>query len=263
MLLFLWMMSIIIDTTELQVTLKMSRNAKNSSAKPIIQKYCKVCQDAGKSEAEYRSHFTRELREPNAKVVCPTLLALECRYCYKNGHTVKYCPVLKNKEKDQKRQEASIRRSSVSNAETKPKGKDNSSNIFACLSSETDSEEEIITPQSFVREEFPALCEPVLKRTECVSSNYAAALSKPVAPKVVNFAVPIPAPVTAVKIESKPAPWEPKGTKASMMDWAAWDSDSDEDEDISPPSAPSAYERNSSYYSLAKAQVPIADDDDW
>ena len=56
--------------------------------------FCNVCFDAGKTESEYTSHYVRASKEPNAKVVCPTLLALECNYCFKKGHTVKYCDVL-------------------------------------------------------------------------------------------------------------------------------------------------------------------------
>ena len=83
----------------------MQRTINNKSTKA----YCKVCHDAGKSEKEYTSHFTRETPDKNAKVTCPTLLALECRYCHKNGHTIKYCTVLKenqfnNPKQDNKKQ---------------------------------------------------------------------------------------------------------------------------------------------------------------
>ena len=67
--------------------------------------FCNVCFDAGKSELEYTSHYVRASREPNAKVVCPTLNALECNYCFKKGHTVKYCDVLKKQDKMKKTQE--------------------------------------------------------------------------------------------------------------------------------------------------------------
>ena len=73
--------------------LKMQRN-NNKSTKA----FCKVSYDAGKSEKEYTSHFTRESSDKNAKVTCPTLLALECRYCHKNGHTIKYCTILKKNQ---------------------------------------------------------------------------------------------------------------------------------------------------------------------
>ena len=37
-------------------------------------------------------HWLRESPEPNSPVVCPVLLATECRYCHKVGHTVGSCP---------------------------------------------------------------------------------------------------------------------------------------------------------------------------
>lgn len=53
--------------------------------------FCKVCQDAGKSEKEYTSHFVRSEPGPRGKIVCPTLLAQECKHCLKKGHTFSYC----------------------------------------------------------------------------------------------------------------------------------------------------------------------------
>ena len=72
-----------------------SRN--NNSNKP----YCKVCHDAGKSESEYTNHCvkTYDLNLGTMKVTCPTLLSLECRYCHKNGHTIKFCQVLEETKK--------------------------------------------------------------------------------------------------------------------------------------------------------------------
>ena len=71
---------------------KKSNNTANNvnSRKP----FCKVCADAGKTDT---AHFPRKTADPNSEVVCPTLLSLECRYCFKNGHTVKYCTVLKER----------------------------------------------------------------------------------------------------------------------------------------------------------------------
>ena len=63
----------------------MSRNFQSN--KP----YCKVCHDAGKPESGYTSHW---VKDRNGKTVCPTLLNTECRYCYKLGHTAKFCQVL-------------------------------------------------------------------------------------------------------------------------------------------------------------------------
>jgi hypothetical protein len=60
------------------------------------KKFCKVCQDAGKPESLFTSHFPRETNDRNSRVVCPTLLAQECRNCGKRGHTIKYCTVNMN-----------------------------------------------------------------------------------------------------------------------------------------------------------------------
>lgn len=204
----------------------MSRNVNNTTP---VQKYCKVCHDAGKSEAEYRSHFTRETRDPNSNVTCPTLLALKCRYCYKNGHTVKYCQVLKDNEKKRNDEQASSRRTEAAKVAAKPKGKLTNDNVFACLDS--DSEEEVVVKKP-VKEEFPVLAAPAVTRTQSVSVNYAAALSKPAAPKAVVFAAPAPAPIVA-KPESNAAPWASSAPNASTINWASWsDSESDDEEEV-------------------------------
>jgi len=64
---------------------------KSQQSKPVYKTFCKVCQDAGKTDKEYTSH---NVRDRSGKTTCPTLLALECRNCYKKGHTVKYCKLL-------------------------------------------------------------------------------------------------------------------------------------------------------------------------
>jgi hypothetical protein len=71
----------------------------HNSNKSIIKKpYCKVCHDAGKHESEYTNHWVKDL---NGKTICPTLLNTECRYCFKRGHTAKFCSKIKNKENEQ------------------------------------------------------------------------------------------------------------------------------------------------------------------
>lgn len=64
-------------------------------------KFCKVCKDQGRSIAEYTSHYVRESRDPNSKVVCPLLIAAVCRYCKDGGHTVKHCPKIEAKNRQQ------------------------------------------------------------------------------------------------------------------------------------------------------------------
>ena len=72
-----------------------NKNSKNNNSAFTRKPFCKVCADAGKTDT---AHFPRKTPDPNSEVVCPTLLALECRYCFKNGHTVKYCLVLKERK---------------------------------------------------------------------------------------------------------------------------------------------------------------------
>ena len=71
-----------------------SANNNNSNSNKRLP-FCKVCADAGKTDT---AHFPRQTPDPNSPVVCPTLLALECRFCFQNGHTVKYCMVLKERD---------------------------------------------------------------------------------------------------------------------------------------------------------------------
>ena len=56
-------------------------NSNNNNKKP----FCKVCADAGKTDT---AHYVRATPDPNSAVVCPTLKALECRYCFKNGKVI-------------------------------------------------------------------------------------------------------------------------------------------------------------------------------
>ena len=57
--------------------------------------FCKVCRDAGKTEAVYTSHY---VKSRDGMVTCPTLKNLTCRYCKKNGHTISHCSALKQAE---------------------------------------------------------------------------------------------------------------------------------------------------------------------
>jgi hypothetical protein len=168
--------------------------SRNTNAKIIA--HCKVCQDAGKPEAIYRSHFTRENKDPNSKVTCPTLLALECRYCYKKGHTVKYCSVLKQKDSRQQVKPAAPK-AVTAVAVAKP------NNPYACLDSDSEEEDQKVSIKPV--ESFPQLCVPVKNQYQGsnYSSNYAAALLKPQAKAEQK---PAPAPV-ADNSAPKLAPW--------------------------------------------------------
>jgi hypothetical protein len=139
----------------------MSYSKKQQKA---VEKYCKVCHDAGKPESVYRSHFVRASPEPNAKVVCPTLLALECGFCGNCGHTPQYCKVLKDKQKMEKRQQA-VAKADEKAAKPEQKKAKVQTNVFAAFADDSDDEEpkvsttEIATKSATIikKDEFPAL----------------------------------------------------------------------------------------------------------
>jgi hypothetical protein len=109
-----------------------------SKPQPVVKKFCKVCQDAGKPESEYTSHNVRETKDPNSKILCPTLLALECRNCFKKGHTVKYCSLLK---KQQLREQTSAN-APPKKQEQKQGQKQTQKNVFMLLESDGEDDQE-------------------------------------------------------------------------------------------------------------------------
>ena len=88
-----------IDNPEKERKAKMSKQTQ-SIAKP----FCKVCHDAGKTVAEYSTHYVRESR--GGAVVCPTILNQQCNYCKKHGHTPSHCPALQAKQGQAKQGQA-------------------------------------------------------------------------------------------------------------------------------------------------------------
>ena len=65
-----------------------SKNQTKTQPQNGRKPYCKVCEDSGKSQKEYTSHFPKGL---NGVVTCPTLLSQYCKKCAKKGHTASYC----------------------------------------------------------------------------------------------------------------------------------------------------------------------------
>jgi hypothetical protein len=219
-------------------------NSKNSSSK---KPYCKVCHDAGKPESMYTNHCvkTYNVRTGKTETTCPTLNALECRYCYKSGHTVKFCPVLEenkkmdiNRARDQARhQHQQQARAQEQEATRKPM------NAYAALADDSDDEanevavNEVTTNEVAVNEvdEFPTL----LKK----SYSSVAATPRPV-PVVLA-----PAPITLFKKE-QPAPKK----SLSWVEAQADDDDSDEevyesdtDEQVAPAASLPCYAPRSQY----------------
>jgi len=111
-------------------------NSQSKNNKNNVKPFCKVCFDAGKTDT---AHFVRKTPDPKSPVVCPTLLALQCRYCDQAGHTVKYCAVLKKNNKEKARADSQLRRVHVDAPVVPSKPKNN--NLFALLEEDSDNEE--------------------------------------------------------------------------------------------------------------------------
>lgn len=79
----------------------MSRNA-------CVKPFCKVCFDAKKPESVYTSHFVRKTKDPNSEPTCPIVMATECRYCHKLGHTISRC-VLREQNNARRDAQAQVR----------------------------------------------------------------------------------------------------------------------------------------------------------
>ena len=195
--------------------------------------FCKVCFDAGKPESEYTSHWVKSLpdRNGNKKVVCPTLLNTECRYCHKSGHTTKFCPDIKMYEKERKREEMNknnMAKTGNKIIRIKKVAK------FEALMDDSDSEQEEDQP----------ICAPIIQKPELI--GWAAIVAKP---KEEPKLVPKPMKMvelkkdTSNKVESfkeiwghktsvRIAPWANK-VESFKKTWADWSEDEDEDEDES------------------------------
>ena len=250
----------------------MSNVKFNKSAK---KPFCKLCQDAGKTEAEYTSHFVRSRPDMNGntKVTCPVLAATECRYCYKLGHTTKFCPVIEeNTKRAKKEKSVSIQAEKAQErAAHKPVAAPVSNKFggtFAALIDDSDPEDEKpMPPPAWGKakvevEEFPSLIglktatgdvakgSPVgLKQTV----SWAAMAEKPAAPVL----KPIVKPEIPVLTRSVTKSWVKPGPDAEISAfkcWVSWAdySDSDSDEEIPSPPPASTYR-----------QPSHDDDDDW
>ena len=139
-------------------------SARNNS-KVAPKPFCKVCHDAGKTEKEYTNHFVKSEPGPNGKVVCPTLLAQECRFCFEAGHTAGYCPVIAaNKKAEEKALRLAVRKEK--SQAPKPNVVKKPANVFALLGSDSDSDE------------------PVSKKVSTIKSTKIATVAKPAAKSV-------------------------------------------------------------------------------
>lgn len=234
---------------------------RNNNQQFIAKKpYCKVCHDAGKPESEYTNHYVRSSpdRNGNTNVTCPTLLSTECRFCYKLGHTTKFCPVIATRKKHE---EKSVRLSSFKVKEQEKKEKENKNKNNSAkksvsgfsaiyIDSDDDAEENIKTSKTVVDDkkvivdEFPALCS--VKTDKPILTGYATMASKPISSKVVAEVV---AEVVAKIEEKKSNTMVPKKEFHVKKSWADWSDSSDgEDEDDQEDEFPSFINNEATYY---------------
>jgi hypothetical protein len=118
-----------------------------NNKKQIVKKpYCKVCHDAGKPESEYTSHSVRSLpdRNGNTTVTCPTLLTIECQYCRKQGHTIKFCPTLiaKNKAEERNNRKEVFKKVEEKKQITAPSIKQKKSTSYFAVLSDNNSDDD-------------------------------------------------------------------------------------------------------------------------
>jgi hypothetical protein len=186
----------------------MNHSIKNNGTKNNgTKKFCKVCFDAGKPESVYTNHFvkTKNMMTGKLDTTCVTLLALECRYCFGTGHTVKFCPVLEGNNKarqNQEIQQARERHTQAAQHAQAQKQVPLAKKGFAVLQDDSDDEEVAVTsfaplvatsfatatatataPTIASFNDFPALmCKPS-SRTQSVALNFATAAALPAQPK--------------------------------------------------------------------------------
>ena len=64
------------------------------------EKFCSFCFHSKRPESEFSNHWVKDKKD--GTVCCPLLLAHECGYCHKKGHTPKHCPRLASREERRK-----------------------------------------------------------------------------------------------------------------------------------------------------------------
>lgn len=155
----------------------------NSQKKP----FCKVCFDAKKSESEYTSHYVRSRPDQNGNtiVTCPILAATECRYCFKFGHTIKFCNVLEEKKKrDNKDKSVAIRNQKAAERNAVvPVALQRDNAIYAGKFASLYEEEEEVNPIVVVADDnFPTLNKKQVSFEATSNNNWASVAAKPAAP---------------------------------------------------------------------------------
>lgn len=208
-----------------------------SSNQNTKKPFCKVCCDAGKPESLYTNHFVRSGPNPNSKVICPTLLSLECRYCSKKGHTVKFCSVLE-KSKNQANK-ILVKENVCHKKEAKP------TNAFAILEEDSDEEEtnvektnveetnvEETNVSNKIDNDFPVLggVKKCVQEIQKMELSYAKALATEVKALATEVKVPVLLPIVS-EVKSKPVVETATVKTAKKWSWVDCPSSSDEEDE--------------------------------
>jgi len=205
-------------------------NSKINNSKQIYSEKktcCKVCQDAGKSEKEYSSHYVKDL---NGNVTCPTLLNQECRFCYKKGHTTSHCTILK-KQKDSEENSRKLPVSQPKKKVSAPK----KLNVFAYLEMNSDESDDEVEnfPELVVSEAKSAFEKEVSAPKKFSYASMAAKTETEYVIEKIKETKTIPTSYTPAKIYVdfilKPVSKINKST-GEKITWANCESDSDEEE---------------------------------
>jgi len=191
--------------------------------------------DANKPKSVYSSHNVKQ----NGVVVCPTLLAQECRYCHKKGHTVKFCATLEKENAKQKKTAEKIEDKKIEEKKTKPTVQ----NMFTLLDDDDDQDEDdqservvefkqtnviaaALNGIAYVKEEYPAL-------SANGSANVIAPALSGIAPALGGYASALK---TQPIVKRQPAKQEPsayrfKFDSTQKKSWANCSDSEDEEED--------------------------------
>ena len=121
---------------------------------PVVKPFCKVCFDANKPESQYTSHFVRKTKDLNSEILCPIILATECKYCHKLGHTISKCSLReKNNARHAHAMQAPMQRPMPAPAPAPVRG----NNRYAVFEVEDEVEVEVEVEVHVNETEFPLL----------------------------------------------------------------------------------------------------------
>lgn len=180
-----------------------SKQMKNVNSSANKKPFCKVCHDSGKSEKEYTSHFVKTLQ---GQVICPTLLSIECRYCYKPGHTVSKCPTIKKNNYLQEKNQSAEKKALENQEKQKKEENKKNKNMFSALSLDEDDDEikNENEEKSEINEEFPRLSALTMStNTNSITYknlDYKSMLMKPKPITITEKAIPIPAATSSATV---------------------------------------------------------------